>query len=121
MILRGETKRRSELGLSLVELMVAGLLLAILSTAIFTYHSFSYWNDFKVRSKCLVTTQDKLDEMKVSDFDLLSTGAADVNGCNLQWIVVGSASPEFKAVTLITTFENHPSEIRLVTIIARPL
>ncbi len=112
---------RSERGFTLVELMVSALILAILSLAVFTYHSFSSWDDFKVKSKCLVTTQDKLDELKVTDYDSLQSGAASVNGCQLQWIVVATESPELKAMTIIATYDKSHNEVRLVTIVARPL
>ncbi len=112
---------RSERGLTLVELMVVTLILAVISLAIFTYHSFSTWNDFKVNAKCLLVTQNKLDELKVTDYDILGDGAQDVNGCQLEWSSAASSSPEYKTITLSASYDRSPNEVSLVTIVARPL
>ncbi len=112
---------RSEGGYSLVELMVAALLLAILSLAVFTYHSFNYWAELRAKSKCLLVTQDKLDELKVTPYAALASGAATIDGCQMQWGVAASATPAFKTLILITSYDKSPNQIRLATIVAPPL
>ncbi len=112
---------KNEQGLTLMELMVVTLIMALISLAIFSYYSHGGWQSYKVNAKCLLVTQNKLAELRVSDYDSLGNGSQEVSKCQLNWTSEASVSPEYKTVTVSATHGAKSDKLKLSTVVARPL
>lgn len=112
---------KKEGGLTLVEVLVAALILASISLAIFSYFSYRSWNDVKVSAKCLLVLQNKLDEIQATDYIAIGNGSQAAHGCQLQWVTEVSASPAYKSVTATATYGGGEDKVSLMTIVPQPL